>query len=249
MKPEEVETRNAVLDEVGKALFNGSATLRIVRPCEVVLRATNARYMKKGVFQQLVSNLEADGRLSSVPLCRELADGRLQVLSGNHRIQAAMRADLEWALVMILLGDIEESAAVAIQLSHNSLAGEDDKQILADLWARVDSIADRLYAGLSSDVVGELEEIKLVNFSTPQPLTKTVTFAFTTSEADRLEQIIQELEACQAGREIYLGEIKQFSEFFDVLQRIKGKENIKNASLAMARLVDLAERALREESS
>jgi len=213
------------------------------------LRATNARYMKKEVFQQLVANLEADGRLSSVPLCRELPDGRLEVLSGNHRIQAAMRADLEWALVMVLRGDIEESAAVAVQLSHNSLAGDDDKQVLAALWSKVDSIADRLYAGLSSDLVGELEEIKLVNFSTPQPLTKTVTFAFTTSEAERVEQIVRELEACQASREIYLCEIEQFAKFFDVLQRIKRKENIKNASLAMACLIDLAERTLREGSS
>ena len=83
--------------------------------------------MRKAVFEQLTENIRRDGYLSSVPLCQELEGGDLEVLSGNHRVQAAIAAGVEQILVIV----IPENASprkIAIQLSHNSLTGEDDRR-------------------------------------------------------------------------------------------------------------------------
>ncbi len=242
----EVQEKNQVLEAVGREMFGEAATLRIVDPRGLRLRARNARFMKKEVFQQLVANLAEDARLSSVPLCHGAA-GVLEVLSGNHRVKAAIEAGLPWVLVMVLLGELSDSRQVAVQLSHNALCGQDDPQILADLWARIEDIRERLYAGLDSAAVKELETIKLVQFATPSCATRAVTFLFTTAELARVREVVAELSRVQAGQEMYLAEMENYDRFFDALQAVRKRENVKNASLAMLRLLELAGRALAED--
>lgn len=244
LKQPELEEKNEVLDSLGRELFGGEATLKIVDPRELVLLKATARYFKKEAFKQLVNNLKADKRLSLVPLCRAMGKGGLEVLSGNHRVMAAIEAGLGLVMVMVLLGNLNESRRLSVQVSHNALVGQDDPQVLAGLWARIGHIKDRLYAGLSSDEVKELDRVKLVNFTTPSLSTRAVTFAFTDPEAERVVAIIEELSVFQASQDLFLSDIARFNEFFDALQAVKTKYGIKNASLAMLKMVDLAGRAM-----
>lgn len=150
--------QNATLAQISKNIFGDSARLQIVDPKSLVLLKQNARFFKKDTFRQLVENIKADKRLSSVPLCRPIKDGRLEVLSGNHRVKASVEAGLEKILVIVLLENLDESRRIAIQLSHNALVGQDDQNILAELWAKIDDINTRLYAGLSSDTLNEIKK-------------------------------------------------------------------------------------------
>ncbi len=244
---ENIEQQNKTLRETSKMLFGDSAELRIVAPKSLQLLKENARYFKKEQFKQLVANVRQDKRLSSVPLCHVPQDGKLEVLSGNHRVQAAVEADIEWILVIVILGDIAKNEKIAIQLSHNALVGVDDPHILADLWAQIDDIKAKCYAGLSSDTLGELQDIKLVTFSTPTIRTKHLVFAFTEAEVSVIKQILDELGKIPAD-DVYLAPMEQFEAFFDMLQEVKKKENIKNGSLAMLRLVELAGIGLQVET-
>jgi hypothetical protein len=239
----DVRKKNVELDALGLELFDGGATLRIVDPGELRLASENARFFKKETFQQLVANLREDARLSSLPLCFEGPDG-LEVLSGNHRVKASVQADLPWILVMILLGELGDSRRVAIQLSHNAIVGQDDEQVLARLWSRIEDIRSRIYAGLSSERVGELETIKLVTFSTPSVATRTVTFAFTAGELERVREVVEELSKFQAAHEVWLAEIEQYQRFFDALQKVKAVRKVKNASLAMRCMIEIVEQAI-----
>lgn len=146
-------TENDTLSRISKALYGDALTLAVMDPKDISLLKKNARILKKDVFQQLTANIGRDKRLSSVPLCHRLSDGRVEVLSGNHRVQASVEAGIERILVMIIEEDLTRSQAVAIQLSHNALVGEDDPALLAELWAEIEDIAAKTYAGLSSDVV------------------------------------------------------------------------------------------------
>ena len=154
-------TENDTLSRISKALYGDALTLAVMDPKDISLLKKNARILKKDVFQQLTANIGRDKRLSSVPLCHRLSDGRLEVLSGNHRVQASVEAGIERILVMIIEEDLTRSQAVAIQLSHNALVGEDDPALLAELWAEIEDIAAKTYAGLSSDVVEKLDKIDL----------------------------------------------------------------------------------------
>ena len=144
---------------------------------------------------------------------------------------------------MIIEEDLTRSQAVAIQLSHNALVGEDDPALLAELWAEIEDIAAKTYAGLSSDVVEKLDKIDLTSFTTPQVSTRTMTFAFVDSEAESLNAVLDELDGLPA-KEIWLADVGQFDRFFDLLEATKRTFDVRNASLAMLKLMDLAEEAI-----
>lgn len=228
------------LESLGSELFGEAATFRVVAPESIRLRKENARFFKKDTFQQLVENVRKDGMLASMPLCHEPEPGVLEVLSGNHRVKAAVAAGLPKILVMVLRGALDESRLVSIQLSHNALVGQDDPQILAALWDKVRDVQDRLYAGLSSDDMKELEKVKLVTFSTPSLATRTMTFAFVEEDAARLAEVLEALASMPKSATVYVAPMEGFDAFFAKLEQAKIKAEVKNAGLALARLVEYA---------
>jgi hypothetical protein len=242
---ESLEKSNRELDEIGRQLFGGQATLRIVDPRTLVFRKENARFFKKETFGRLVENIRQDGRLSSVPLCRDAGPEGLEVLSGKHRVEACVLAGVALILVIVILAPLDPSRQVAIQLSHNALSGEDDPRILSTLFSRIESIRDRLYAGLSSDALAEIKKIDLVTFKTPSVSIRAVTFAFTDPEAASVEKVLEELRTYQGSTAVYLARADAFEPFYMALQAVKKREKIKNASLAMVRLCEIVREALK----
>ena len=234
---------NATLEHISRQVFGEAAKLMVVDPRELVLLKKNARVFKKDTFKQLTDNVRKDGRLSSMPLCYRMEDGKLEVLSGNHRVQAAIQAGLAHILVLVLEKELSRAEQIAIQLSHNALVGEDDQVILAELWASIDDITAQLYAGLSSDTVENLEKIDLVPFTTPQIYSRTLTFAFVDDEAERLNGVLESLEALPV-KSAYVQPLKDFDRFFDLLEVAKKKCGVRNTSLAMLQLMDICETAL-----
>ena len=64
-----------------------------IDPRELKLLKMNARFMRHEEFQRLVANVKKDGQLTSAPFAAlDPADGKYEVLSGNHRVQAAVSA-------------------------------------------------------------------------------------------------------------------------------------------------------------
>lgn len=240
----EVEKQNKLLQKISKTIFGDRAALQIVDPKNLKLLKENARYFKKETFKNLVENVRRDERLSSAPLCcRE--DDNLLVLSGNHRVKAAIEAGIETILVIVILEELTENDKLAIQLSHNALVGLDDPHMLSDLWNKIDDIKAKLYSGISSDIMNQIGKIKPVTFSTPAVYTKSLTFAFTDIEFERVEATLQELSEIKSSQ-IHLAPLSQFEEFFQAIQKTKKLKNIKNGSLALLALIEMAE-AEREE--
>lgn len=176
-------TENDTLSRISKALYGDALTLAVMDPKDISLLKKNARILKKDVFQQLTANIGGTSGCRPCPCCHRLSDGRVEVLSGTTAYKPPSRRGSSCILVMIIEEDLTRSQAVAIQLSHNALVGEDDPALLAELWAEIEDIAAKTYAGLSSDVVEKLDKIDLTSFTTPQVSTRTMTFAFVDSEA------------------------------------------------------------------
>lgn len=240
--------QNETLRALSRTLYGESLTLEIVDPRALRLLAKNARVLSKDTFQQLTANIRRDKRLSSVPLCYRASDGVLDVLSGNHRVSAGIEAGVEHILVMVIEEDLSVSQRIAIQLSHNALVGSDDPTVLAELWAEIEDVEAKLYAGLSSDLVEKLEKIELVGFTTPQVYTRTLTLAFVDSEAEHFNAVLEQLEALPA-KEVYLADLRHFDRFFDLLEAAKKRFDVRNVSLTLLKLMDLCEEALAHEPS
>lgn len=62
-------------------------------------------------------------------------------------------------------------------------------------------------------------------------------------EAERLNAVLDDLDGLPA-KEIWLADVGQFDRFFDLLEATKRTFDVRNASLAMLKLMDLAEEAI-----
>ena len=240
MTSEELLRKNESLAALSADVFGDAMRLMLVKPEELCLLKDNARFFKRETFRQLRDNIAADKRLSSVPLCYRYDDGRLEVLSGNHRVQASIEAGIPLIMVLVITEALEKSRRIAIQLSHNALVGEDDQSILANLWAQIDSTKDQLYSGLDSESVQALGEVELINFATPQVPAHMVTLMFTDGERERLSEVLDLLEqqAKKSGT-VYVCPSEQYASFMLLLQDTKHAENVRDTSLAMTRLLDI----------
>ena len=107
------------------------------RLSELKLLEKNARYMKGPQFERLVENIRRDGVLTSFPLVHR--EGKaLEVISGNHRVSAAIKAGIEESDVIEVTTPLTRQQFVALQLSHNAIAGQDDPNILRSLYDELD---------------------------------------------------------------------------------------------------------------
>lgn len=238
---DEFSEDNERLAEISGRMFGDGLVLKVVDPSKLTLLKDNARFFKRETFRQLRDNIAADKHLSSVPLCYQYPDGRLEVLSGNHRVQASIEAGLNKIFVLVITNELEKSRRLAIQLSHNALVGEDDQSILANLWAQIDSVADKLYSGLDSEIMKELGEVELINFTTPQIPTHVVTFMFTDGEKDQLQEILELLDAeASKSTAVYVCQRHQYDEFMETVKKLKDAEKIRDGSLAMLKMLELS---------
>lgn len=240
MQNDTLRQHNAELEAISREMFGDAMRLMVVEPGSLMLLKDNARFFKRETFRQLRDNIAADKRLSSVPLCYRHEDGRLEVLSGNHRVQASIEAGLTHIMVLVITETLDKSRRIAIQLSHNSLVGQDDQSILANLWAQVESVQDKLYSGLDSEMLQELVDVDLVNFATPQVPAHMVTFMFTDGERERLSEILDLLaDVARRSSSVHIFPGAQYEAFTKLLQDVKNAEKIRDSSLAMTRILEI----------
>jgi hypothetical protein len=214
--------------------------LELAAPGDLKLLEKNARYMKAEQFQALVENVKQDGNLSSLPLCYREKDGKLRVLSGNHRVMAARQAGVEQVLVMVVAQEKDADEKMAIQLSHNAIAGQDDLVILKELWEAITDVQAKVYAGLDSDTVKALQGIQFAAISEQRLQYKLVNFMFLPEEIEDLDELLKEIAVAFASDVVYLAHLNTYAAFFELIVQIKKRCMIKNSAAAFLKLLELA---------
>lgn len=72
-------------------------------------------------------------------LCRELPDGSLQILGGEHRAESAIRLGMK-EVPVVNLGSISDERAKEVMLVDNGRYGDDDALRLAELLSEMGSV-------------------------------------------------------------------------------------------------------------
>lgn len=207
----------------------------------------NARFMPRRQFNRLVENIRRDGTLTSAPLIGQVeGDERWYVISGNHRVEAAIAAGLLEADCVVVDGAIDQKRFVALQLSHNAIEGEDDPATLKRLYDML-NLDLKEYSGLTDDRFNmDALNVKTLPSATLGYL--DVVFSFLSDEADAVAEFIARAERhAKKATPIYLADYRDFDRFIDTLTAVKKHHNIKNSALALRSLCDLAMRALEDE--
>lgn len=229
---------NASLQQLGQAY-----KLALVDPASLKELDKNAHFMTHEMFQNLVKNIERDGALASVPFC--WYDGeRFHVLSGNHRVKAAVAAGV--ARILILYDDrpLSRQERVAIQLSHNAINGKDDPALLKELWAEIDDLSLKYYAGLDDKQLEQLADAQLQGMREAVLDYRSLMFLFLPEEVERLESAFQRAVESTVCEEAILAPLADFSRLVDALDKTKASYATKNHAVALSIVLDVFEQNL-----
>lgn len=214
-----------------------------VDPREIKLLEVNARYMPHEQYAQLVANVRRDGILSSVPFCWTTEAGELEVLSGNHRVQAAIDAELSTIDVMVAVGPLTEHQRVAIQLSHNSITGMDDPATLKALYESIGDIDLKDYAGLDDKMLDLLDKVSIESLSEAALEFTTVSLTFLPPELDAARQAFDQAGTMVADEQ-WIARMPDYGRMLDALDETRMSYNIGNVATALHVILSVYEENL-----
>lgn len=207
---------------------------------EIDFLGKNARFMTKEQFASLSMNIKTDGALTSVPLCYKQENGRLLVLSGNHRIKASVDAGINNFLVLLIDEPKTEQQLIAIQLSHNSIDGQDDLQILKELWQKIDDLDAVIYSALPAEMMEKLKDLDCSVISEQRVLYQEISLLFLPEEIGELDTICKSIVDLVKAKVIFIGRITEYEDILNGIIEAKQRYKIINSALAflaMARVM------------
>jgi len=205
----------------------------------------NARFMRAEQYRQLVENIRRDGCLTSVPFAIKQGD-RYKILSGNHRVKAAQDAGLTDIPVLYTDQELTHAQQVAIQLSHNAIAGQDDMAILRELYDEINDVALKEYSGLDDVVLGRMNPPNLDPLSESHLEYRVVSVCFLPEEVERAEKLFDKVMEQTMGDATWVNRRADYDRMLDALTIAKAQAGVKNTATAFGLLLDLAEKHLEE---
>lgn len=159
----------------------------------------------------------------------------IEVLSGNHRVQAAIEAGLATIPMLITRQYIAPDRRRAIQLSHNEITGQDDPAILRIIYSSIDDIEWRVYTGHDDQKLGLLvEPPSLPSIREANLQYQRVTMLFLPEELEEIKAIWDEAQLVAAGsKALYLAHLQQYDQMLEGLEIISRVTGIKNVATAV----------------
>ncbi|MFE9690833.1 ParB N-terminal domain-containing protein [Micromonospora sp. NPDC005806] len=221
--------------------------LMTVRPQDLTLLEVNARYMRKEQYDRLVANIKRDGCLTSVPLVwHDVENDRKVVLSGNHRVTASIDAGLTEITVMVVQQKLSRARQVALQLSHNAIAGEDDPATLKQLYEELDDVDWRAYSGLDDKQLDLLAQVDLEGLSEANLDFATVQLVFLPHELEAARASFDEARRLTQADARWLAGYGDYESTLDALATAHGAHNVGNVATALGLILAVFERHLGE---
>jgi ParB-like nuclease domain len=229
-------------------LNGGNASLQTrvisVRLSDLKLLEKNARYMKGPQFERLVENIRRDGVLTSFPLVHREGEA-LVVISGNHRVSAAIKAGIEESDVIEVTSPLTRQQFVALQLSHNAIAGQDDPNILRSLYDELD-FGWKEYSGLTDDAFN-VDDLDTSVLRVEQPFYEELTISFLPGDADVFRGWLDKIGSSTRAGERLVGLYEDFGVFFEQLLAVKAAKDVRNSAVALRLMAELAGQALADQ--
>lgn len=191
----------------------------------------NAQEMSESDFKRLVDNLRHDGCLTSVPLVCVDETGKYTCISGHHRIRAAIKAGINSANCMVLK-NIDKSTRLRLQLSHNDIHGEQNKDIVAILLNQLNDLDIKLVN--TKDIEEIVEQTKEIIVDVPN--FQYINICLVEQSRKDLVDMILSLE--KSKDENWLIEKEQYNDVKDLLTYAFSK-GFKTPGQAFGKFLDI----------
>lgn len=229
------DTRTAKVLEIGNGLEIWKAHTDDLREQD-----KNARAMSRQQFERLVSNIESGGRLESLPFCALREDGTLGIISGHHRVRAARAANVTEVFVLVDVSGLSRSQVVSKQLAHNAISGEDDDDMIVQLFEEMDNVDDMIASGIDPKELGlydplettTLEKIA-VDFDG-----RVIALTFLPTQIEDIDRACDMIPA--DTKKAYLISAGAYEKFVQTLEVLGRKCEIRNVAAVVSKMCDVA---------
>lgn len=210
-----------------------------INPKQIKLLEVNARFMKAEEFRKLVDNVKRDGCLTQLPFCCKNAKGELVVLSGNHRVQAAIEAGLKEIEVQMTEDKLSKDQMTAIQLSHNAISGQDDMAILKQLYESIDDIEFKAYSALDDETLELLSKIQSQSMSGEGLKYQILNLLFLPSEMKEIGKCLKQCKQELKGNKTLLARYEDYDKYLDLQVDVSKASDIKNTAVVFMSMLEI----------
>jgi len=206
----------------------------------------NANEMSGEDYAQLCDNIGKAG-LSSVPCCYKKSNGRFVMISGHHRLRACKKVGFKRiGILYVTEEELMQDEAIATQLSHNSLHGEDNQSILKILFSKIKNVDFKKFAHINIDEVSPISTDGISIFALKENFVFTIILYPNSFEnLDELYGDIRE-QAKKSDALILADQENNEMLLLKLQQEIGNQYNIKSPSITFAKLLQLAKERLEE---
>jgi len=241
-KKDKVEIIRDKLDDINTLI--SPYKLAYVSPTvDCVPLEKNAHYMEKEKLDRLVENVAKDGFLSQLPFgMKRNADGKYLILSGNHRLKAAIKAKLEFIMILYI-DEVDKDTQIAYQLSHNALVGKDDIQMLKDIYKEIESIEAKEFTGLNGMNFLDIEKLNVSAINDGDIELTEIKFLFVESRKMEVRQVLAELERQNIDKECSIV-VGSFDAFIKTMTEVKKVYGIKSNTVAFGKMIEICKEAI-----
>lgn len=229
--------------ELGRGLEIWLANLDELREQDV-----NARAMDKPRFERLAATVGRDARLESLPFCAATAKG-IEIVSGHHRTRAARAAGVASIHVVVDVTGLSADQIRAKQLAHNAIQGEDNEQLIKQIYEAIGDVEQRLETAIDPAALGlQIEAAKVTNIDLGLEY-QSALLVFLPYEKERFDRACAAVRPFLAGdyESRYLAELGLLEGWKKLLKRTGDEYDIKAFGTILERIASIVLEHLGQE--
>ena len=230
-----------VVAEMGAGLVIARVSISVLREQDI-----NARIMKTEMQKQLTDNIKKRGQLESLPFCT-LIDGKIEIVSGHHRIRAARDSGVIKDIYVVLdVSGLRRSAVAAKQIAHNAINGFDDQSTLKEIAKLITEVDDMLESFIGKDVLAEpIADLEKLLSPKVEFEWKNIMFSFLPHQVNGLETLVKVVESVDPDI-IGVGPVEAHKPFVEALTKYQKFADVKNIGATIYAMIRATEQKLED---
>ena len=222
----------ATVADMGHGLIIAKVKLEDFREQDI-----NARIMKTEMQKQLTDNIKKRGQLESLPFCA-LIDGRIEIISGHHRIRSAKSSGVLSEIFVILdTTGLRRSQVAAKQIAHNAISGFDDQSTLKEIAKMIDDVDDMMESFAGKDILGEpMAELEKLLSPKVEFDWKNVVFTFLPHEVRDLDKLLSTIDSLKPDV-LGVADLERRNPFIEAVSKYQQFAEVKNVGAAIHAMI------------
>jgi hypothetical protein len=166
------------------------------------------------------------------------------MISGHHRLRAAMAAGMDHILVY-LYDELPEDRVYSKQLAHNQIFGTSDAELIKRVWDRIEDVQAKFEAFVDPRDLDVPDPVSFTQVDVDlDALSKTILVTFLNTQYTDWSAIIEEILPSGDIDEMYLADREGDDAFAAAVGRVREDLDIVSIPTAIAEMTKLVTEAL-----